>query len=82
MLCACPLWGGARLEGRDNGPPPHTHKESRHIENVQEAGCRIILGEGYISYDVACTKPLDLRRSQLCLKFAKSIPIEMELLEN
>ena len=52
-----------------------TKSESRQIENVQKASFKIILGESYISYEVACTilgaEPLDLRRAQLCLKFAK-----------
>ena len=36
---------------------------------------KIILGEHYISYEVACTifgvEPLDLRRTQLCYKFSR-----------
>ena len=52
-----------------------TRCESRQIENVQRAAFKIILGESYISYEVACTllgvEPLELRRTQLCLKFAK-----------
>ena len=52
-----------------------TKNESRQIENVQKSSFKIILGESYISYEVACTilgaEPLDLRRAQLCHKFAK-----------
>ena len=52
-----------------------TRSESRQIENIQKASFKIILGESYISYEVACTilgaEPLELRRAQLCLKFAK-----------
>ena len=52
-----------------------TKSESRQIENIQKASFKIILGECYISYEVACTilraEPLELRRAQLCLKFAK-----------
>ena len=52
-----------------------TRSETRQIENVQKASFKIILGESYISYEVACTilgaEPLELRRAQLCLKFAK-----------
>ena len=49
-----------------------TRSESRQIENVQNAALKIILGESYISYEVACTllgvEPLELRRTQLGLK--------------
>ena len=52
-----------------------TRNESRQIETIQKASFKIILGESYISYEVACTilgtEPLELRRAQLCLKFAK-----------
>ena len=54
-----------------------TRNESRQIETIQKASFRIILGESYISYEVACTilgaEPLELRRAQICLKFAKRI---------
>ena len=46
-----------------------TRSESRQIENIQKASFKII------SYKVACTilgaEPLELRRTHLCLKFAK-----------
>ena len=52
-----------------------TKSESKQIENVQKTAFKIILGQNYINYEVACTllntEPLELRRTQLCLKFSK-----------
>ena len=51
-----------------------TKKQSKDIERVQKTALYIIFGENYHDYDVACTlaeiEPLDVRREQLCLKFA------------
>ena len=45
------------------------------IERVQKTAFRIILENSYIDYETACTllnvEPLDLRRTQLCVNFAK-----------
>ena len=52
-----------------------TVKQTRDIERVQKTALKIILGNEYTNYDVACTlmgiEPLNLRREQLCLKFAR-----------
>ena len=52
-----------------------TVKQSNQIERVQKEAFRIILGQDYIDYEVACTllamEPLNIRRAQLCLTFAK-----------
>ena len=52
-----------------------TNQQSKQIERVQKQALRIILDQSYISYDVACTilaiEPLYLRRTQLCINFAK-----------
>ena len=52
-----------------------TVKQSRDIERVQKTALYIILGDSHLNYDVACTlaeiEPLNIRREQLCLKFAK-----------
>ena len=52
-----------------------TKSEANQIENVQKTAFKVILGPNYISYEVACTllntEPLELRRTQLCIKFAK-----------
>ena len=52
-----------------------TVKQSNQIERVQKAAFKVILEQDYINYEVACTllfmEPLYIRRSQLCLKFAK-----------
>ena len=52
-----------------------TKKQSGDIERVQKTAFKIILGEHYINYDVACTlletEPLYIRREKLCLKFSK-----------
>ena len=51
-----------------------TKKQARDIERVQKTSLYIIFGENYFDYDVACTiaelEPLEIRREQLCLKFA------------
>ena len=51
-----------------------TKAQIRTIENVQKVAFKIILGENYISYEVACTllntSPLEYRRSDLALNFA------------
>ena len=62
-----------------------TLKLSRDIERIQKVALSIILGDSYINYDVACTlmgvEPLDLRREQLCIKFAmKNVKQENSLL--
>ena len=52
-----------------------TQQQSHQIERIQKQAFRIILDHNYISYDVACTilsmEPLHIRRTQLCLNFAK-----------
>ena len=52
-----------------------TAKQVRDIERVQKTALYIILGDAYTNYEVACTlleiEPLEMRREQLCLKFAK-----------
>ena len=52
-----------------------TKQESQKIESIQKVAFKIILGENFLNYDVACTlfgvEPLELRRVDLCLKFAK-----------
>ena len=52
-----------------------TQQQSKQIERIQKQAFKIILGHEYISYDVACTilamEPLHIRRTQLCLNFAK-----------
>ena len=52
-----------------------TIKQSNQIERVQKEAFRIILEHNYINFEVACTllvmEPLDIRRVQLCLTFAK-----------
>ena len=61
---AVPVWHGGL-----------TKQESGKIERVQKIAFKIILGEHFQSYDVACTlfgvEPLELRRTELCLNFAK-----------
>ena len=61
---AVPVWNGGL-----------TVKQFRDIERVQKTALYIILGDSYINYDVACTlaeiEPLDLRRVDLRLKFAR-----------
>ena len=50
--------------------------DSTKLERVQKVALRIILKEGYISYENALVKTelemLSMRREQLCLNFAKS----------
>ena len=52
-----------------------TRQQTNQIEKIQKTAFRILLGDNYISYDVACTllgvEPLELRRTQLCLNFSK-----------
>ena len=51
-----------------------TKREEKELEKVQKVAFKIVLGEHYISYDVACTllniSPLQYRRVDLCTKFA------------
>ena len=51
-----------------------TKAQIRNIENVQKIAFKIILGENYLSYDVACTLlntlPLEYRRQDLATNFA------------
>ena len=61
-------------------------KLSSDIERVQKLAFRIILGDDYCDYDVACTilktESLEMRRVKLCLKFArKDIKKENTLFE-
>ena len=55
--------------------PALTNSESNQIERVQKTACAIILGENYTSYKRALKilnmKTLQVRRSALCLSFAK-----------
>ena len=52
-----------------------TRKLSGDIERVQKLAFRIILGDDFCDYDVACTlletETLEMRREKLCLKFAR-----------
>ena len=52
-----------------------TVKQASDIERVQKTALHIVLGEDFINYDMACTiaeiEPLDIRREQLCLNFAR-----------
>ena len=52
-----------------------TKHESARIETIQKTAFKIILGDNFVNYDVACTlfgvEPLELRRVDLCLNFAK-----------
>ena len=54
--------------------PGLTKREVKDLEKVQKVALKIVLGEHYISYDVACTlvniSPLQYRRVDLCTKFA------------
>ena len=51
-----------------------TKNQINELEKIQKVALKIILGEHYISYDVACTlmnvMPLKYRRSDLCTSFA------------
>ena len=51
-----------------------TKAQIRAIENIQKVALKIILGENYITYEVACTLfnllPLEYRRSDLAETFA------------
>ena len=52
-----------------------TKKLSSDIERVQKIAFRIILGEDYGDYDIACTlletETLEMRRERLCIKFSR-----------
>ena len=52
-----------------------TRKQAAQIERVQKTAFKIILENNYIDYETACTllcvEPLEFRRIQLCLNFAK-----------
>ena len=52
-----------------------TRKQTDQIEKVQKTAFRILLDNNYTNYDTACTllclEPLEFRRIQLCLNFAK-----------
>ena len=52
-----------------------TRKQAAQIERVQKTAFKIILENDYIDYETACTllcvEPLEFRRIQLCLNFAK-----------
>ena len=54
--------------------PGLTRKESLQIEGIQKIAMKIILQEGYITYQLACTtlgaETLEKRRTKLCLTFA------------
>ena len=51
-----------------------TKAQANDIEKIQKVALRIILGDDYGSYDMACkffdVVPLSLRRTQLCLNFS------------
>ena len=55
--------------------PALTNSESNQIERVLKTACAIILGENYTTYKRALKilnmKTLQVRRSELCLSFAK-----------
>ena len=57
-----------------------TKAESKQIESIKKTAFKIILGPDYIYCEVPCTifgvEPLELRRVQLCLKYAKKGPQE------
>ena len=52
-----------------------TRKQTDQIEKVQKTAFRIILENSYTNYETACTllcvEPLEFRRIQLCINFAK-----------
>ena len=54
--------------------PGLTKKESLDIEGIQKIAMKIILQEGYITYQLACitlgADTLEYRRTKLCLTFA------------
>ena len=62
-----------------------TRRDNNDIERVQKAALRVILGEKYISYknalNVMKMDSLEMRRQNLCLKFAKQC-IKNEKLKN
>ena len=51
-----------------------TKSQISDLERIQKTALKIIFGESYISYNVACTLanilPLEYRRTELCTKFA------------
>ena len=53
-----------------------TKKLSSDIERIQRIAFRIILGDDYSNYEVACTilatETIEMRREKLCLKFSKN----------
>ena len=62
-----------------------TRKENKDLERVQKAALRVILGEKYNSYkdalNVMKMDSLEMRRHNLCLRFAKQC-IKNEKLKN
>ena len=52
-----------------------TKNQSRDIENIQKRALKIILGQHYGNYELACTlmsaEPLSDRRDSICLTFIK-----------
>ena len=52
-----------------------TRKQTTQIEKVQKTAFKIILDNSYTNYETACTllcvEPLEFRRIQLCINFAK-----------
>ena len=52
-----------------------TRKQTVQIEKVQKTAFKIILDTSYTNYETACTllcvEPLEFRRIQLCINFAK-----------
>ena len=52
-----------------------TKKQSARIEKVQKTALKIILESSYTNYETACTllniEPLEYRRTELCINFAK-----------
>ena len=60
-------------------------KERNDLERVQKSALRVILGEKYISYENALNvvrmDSLEMRRQNICLKFAKQC-IKNEKLRN
>ena len=61
---AVPVWHGGL-----------TRKLSGDIERIQKVAFKVILGDDYHDYNVACTlletETLEMRRVKLCLKFAR-----------
>ena len=64
-----------------------TQKQSEDIERIQKTAFKIILGDSYYSYEIACTilesETLKSRREKLCLKFTrKDVKSEKKTLFN